>query len=251
MKATLGQITSFVGQYAEEKTYDRGLESMGSYGARIAYREVTRTYEAFASEAFPGSELSERKYRLGKRKGDGGPAQKPSAPGDTLRELGSFVRFYRTGLSASQTQSMGMSPHRSRSMTAGSVSGQSYIVEIDPSARVSKANKRYPEGIPARLMAYWTEFPRTTEVWETQRMLGYLMTLRRDKRGYGSPIKGPRKPKQGFRGAEQRAIVPSPKPVWNVAQRRLPTKTKLGLRRRSIIKLQKGPLKKALGGKLG
>jgi len=236
-QATLKQIIAFVSQYGESGLYTTAMARLGQYAAGTAMLEVKKTYDAFAQASWPSSQFSADAYVLGKREGDGGPARKPSKAGDTLRELSSFVRVIDTNIG-----------HLIR---GNKNSIRVYTVDIDPTAKVSRANLQFPTGIPAPLMARWKEWPKPVQVPETQRMLGYLMTIRRGNAGFDSPVKGPRRPSAPFFGDHPSgtiAIVPKPYPVWQLVQERLPSKIQDGLIKRAILHLQKKPLRNALGG---
>lgn len=208
MEVKMGVIVSLMRQYAQPQLYERALKTAGAELAKVAAQKVRAKYLSEAAMAGSRSSIGQMSAQLGKREGSVtlNPARAPHAPGASLTALSRFVRVSKFSFAG---------------LTGGGPGAKmgSYAVHIDPVGRLRRATKRYPDGIPAGLMAYWLENPTTSTIKETRSMLAYTMVIRRGKRGFGTKPKPGSHPMPAGYPVNAKTIVITPRahPVWRPA----------------------------------
>lgn len=164
--------------------------------ARATEREVRQLYYRYARGHRPG-ELESKIVEAGKERGAEAPARSPGDPSaSSMLEIGRNIVTQPTGRQSGY-----------------------YMVRVDPSAMSSQTSTGRPFGLPLSQLAEFIE-QRISTVWPvTLRMIGYLMTIRRGKGGFGTRKRNFYMPNRQVAGTM--VVTPPDMPVWKVVASRL------------------------------
>lgn len=164
--------------------------------ARAAEREVRQLYYSYARGQKPG-DLQTSLARAGKEQGADAPAKPPSETHSTMLQIGRNI----------VTKPIANEANR-------------YTVMVNPEALSAESRSGHPFGISLASLAHFIE-NRIATTWPmTLRMMGYLMTTRRGKGGFGTRKRNFHMPNRQVR-LPAIVVTPPDMPVWRVVATRI------------------------------
>lgn len=177
-----------------------GLAKIGGLAvfqlAKVAQGAVATRYRELASGQ-TRSLIGKLSFEKGKEDG-GTPARFPRSEVSGFTQLANAIRCYKAG------------------------PPNTFLVDVDDSQTHMDPKKRYPAGVPLRLLAWWIENKTPSIIPVTTRMAVYLHLLREGRGGYGTRKTGRRVSDAANKPTGRYIVIlPKDRPVWTWVVARL------------------------------